>query len=251
MFPESTFTITVPCPRPAGMFPESTFTITVPCPRPVGMFPEATFTITVPCPRPVGMFSGKPPTVDIPHRKRCKRYDVDGDAHHLTFSCFQRIPLFSRDRTCRWMLQALELGRANGEYDLWAYVIMPEHVHVVVWPHPGVRVKHVLTTLKQSVSKRAIVWLRENAPQFLIRLEDVQPNGKRTHRFWQRGGGYDRNLRTVADIHEKIEYVHANPVRRGLADSPGAWRWSSCHAWLSGKDEPIAIDRGSVPSLEE
>jgi putative transposase len=103
--------------------------------------------------------------------------------------------------------------------------------------------------LKQSVAKRALLWIEHHAPQFLPRLEDLQPNGKQSYRFWQRGGGYDRNLRSVADIYEKIEYVHANPVRRGLVESPEAWRWSSCPAWQTGKDEPIAVDRGSLPPL--
>ena len=71
----------------------------------------------------------------------------------------------------------------------------------------------------------------------------------RAYRFWQRGGGYDRNLRTVADIYEKIEYVHNNPVRRGLAASAEEWPWSSCRAWQNGGNVPIAIDRGSLSSL--
>jgi len=190
-------------------------------------------------------------TVNTGHRKRCKRFDVAGDAHHLTFSCLQRLPLLSRDRSCWWVLQALQLGREKGQYDLWAYVIMPQHVHLVLWPHSGVQIQEILTTFKQSVSKRALVWLRANAPGFLRRLEDLQPNGKRSHRFWQRGGGYDRNLRTVADIHEKIQYIHANPLRRGLVQTAEAWRWSSCHAWLSGEDDPIVIDRESLPPLHE
>ena len=184
-------------------------------------------------------------------RKLCKRYDVAGDAHHLTFSCFQRLPLLSRDRSRQWVLRALQLGREKGQYDLWAYVIMPEHVHLVLWPRPDVRIEGILTTLKQSVSKRALLWLNANAPGFLRRLEDLQPNGKRSHRFWQRGGGYDRNLRSVRDIHEKIGYIHENPVRRGLVDTPAAWPWSSCHAWLSGEDDPMAIDRESLPPLQE
>src|SRR3989304_334193 len=94
------------------------------------------------------------------HKKRCRRYDIDGDAHHLTFSCFQHIPLFSRDRSCKWMLEALTLGREQGKYDLWAYVIMPEHVHIVLLPHAGVKISQILATLKQSVAKRAVLWLR-------------------------------------------------------------------------------------------
>ena len=80
-------------------------------------------------------------------------------------------------------------------------------------------------------------------------MADVQPSGKVTHRFWLRGGGYDRNLRSVSDVHEKIQYIHANPVRRGLVVNPEDWLWSSARAWLCNVDEPIGIDRDSVPPL--
>jgi putative transposase len=184
-------------------------------------------------------------------RKTCRRFDVPGDAHCLTFSCFGRLPLFARERSCTWMLRALELGRARQLYDLWAYVVMPEHVHIVLLPHPDVRIQSILTTLKQSVAKRALLWLQREAPDFLPRLEDPQPNGQRCYRFWLRGGGYDRNLRTVADIHQKIDYVHANPVRRELVASPGDWPWSSYRAWQTSEDLPIAIDRFSLPHLNQ
>jgi len=187
--------------------------------------------------------------MELAHRKRCKRIDTPGNAHCLTFSCFQRLPLLSRPRSCQWMLDALELGRNRGQYDLWAYVIMPEHVHLVLLPAPHVKMSSILTTLKQSVSKKALLWLEQNQPAYLARLEDVQPNGRRHHRFWQRGGGYDRNLRTLADVYEKITYIHNNPVRRGLANCTIDWEWSSCRAWDTGVDEPIAIDRESLPAL--
>jgi putative transposase len=197
----------------------------------------------------VGMFGSKIGGMKAVHRKRCKRYDIEGDAHCLTFSCFRRLPLFQKERSCRWLLDALQLGRDQGKFDLWAYVIMPEHVHVVVLPHAGVMISQVLSTLKQSVSKRALNWLHSYARDYLAQLEDLQPNGKRAYRFWQRGGGYDRNLRTLADIHEKIAYIHNNPVRRGLTNIARDWPWSSCQAWETGIDTPIAIDRRSLPSL--
>ena len=150
------------------------------------------------------------------YRKHCKRYDIEGDAHHLTFSCYQRLPLLSKERSCQWVLQALQLGREKGQFHLWAFVIMPEHVHLVLWPLGTTHVSKILTTLKQSVSKARSSG-SDRWAKFLSRLEDTQPNGTRSYRFWQRGGGYDRNLRSVPDIYEKIEYIHANPVRRGLA----------------------------------
>ena len=185
----------------------------------------------------------------IHHRKRCKRYDNENDAHCLTFSCFRRLPLLGRERSRGWMLDSLRLGQKQKKYDLWAYVIMPEHVHVVLLPHPGVKISQILSTLKQPVSKIAILWLKENSPHFLSRIEDVQPNGRRSHRFWQRGGGYDRNLRSLADVYEKIDYIHNNPVRRGLIDKADTWIWSSCRAWETGVEEPLALDRDSLPTL--
>lgn len=183
------------------------------------------------------------------HRKQCKRYDVPGDAHCLTFSCFQRQPLLNRDRTRHWMIEAIDRCREKHPFKLWAYVIMPEHVHMVLLPLEGTRVSALLSAMKQSVAKRALYWLREHAPDYLTQLEDLQPNGKRHYRFWQRGGGYDRNLRSVRDVHEKIRYVHENPVRRGLVNQASRWIWSSARAWSTGEDQPLAIDRESVPSL--
>lgn len=180
------------------------------------------------------------------HRKRCKRYDIDGQAHCLTFSCFRRRPYLSRDRSCQWVVDALQRGREKALYDLWAYVLMPEHVHIVLLPSPGTKISRILTALKASVSKRAILWVRDNAPEFLASMKDVQPNGNSHYRFWQRGGGYDRNLRSLDDIYEKIHYVHANPVKRGLVQTSSEWKWSSYRAWQTGEDVPVAIDRESL-----
>jgi putative transposase len=149
------------------------------------------------------------------------------------------------------MCQALKTGQEDGLYDLWAYVIMPEHVHVVLLPHADVAIARILKALKQSVAKRALFWLKEHAAGFLPQIADVQPNGKTSHRFWQRGGGYDRNLRTVSDIYEKIAYVHNNPVRRGLVSRPEEWPWSSCHAWETGVDSPVPIRRDTLPPMIE
>jgi putative transposase len=184
-----------------------------------------------------------------PYRKKCRRFDIAGDAHFLTFSCFKRLPLLNRDRSREWLLKAIDRARRTAPFDLWAYVVMPEHVHMVLLPGEGATISAILTTIKQSVSKRAISWLHKNVPEFLAQMEDAQANGKRHHRFWQRGGGYDRNLRSTRDIHEKIRYVHENPVRRGLVERPADWRWSSALAWETGNDEPIVIDRRSVPRL--
>ena len=168
----------------------------------------------------------------------------------MTFSCFNSQPFLSKDRPCRWFLDSLQHVRAKRLFDLWGYVIMPEHVHLLIWPHEGVKISSILQSLKLPVAQRAIRWLKEEAPQFLVRLLDAQPNGAIAYRFWQRGGGYDRNLRSVRDTHEKLRYIHDNPVRRKLVARAEDWPWSSARAWATGVDEPLRIDRESFPVLE-
>jgi putative transposase len=177
------------------------------------------------------------------HRKLVRSYNLPGEAHELTFSCFHRLPLLNKERTRKWFLEALDHARRHCNFSLWAYVIMPEHVHVLIWPRePTHEVRLIRTALKVSVQRKALAFLRRNAPQFLDRLRDEQPNGEVHHRFWQRGGGYDRNVRDPDTIHRMIEYIHNNPVRRGLASQPLDWAWSSARFYAGWENPTLPMD---------
>ena len=181
-------------------------------------------------------------------RKICRRFNVPGHAHALTFTCFGNRPFLSRDRTRGWMLEAIAQARGRQRFDLWAYVIMPEHVHLLIHPtEQEYRISRILSSLKQPVSKRAILYVGRNEPGFLGQMTDTQPNGKTWLRFWQRGGGYDRNLWSPRYVWETIEYIHSNPVRRGLCDSETDWPWSSAGVFLGVSDGPVRLDLGSLP----
>ncbi len=123
---------------------------------------------------------------------------------------------------------------------LLAYVIMPEHVHLVVMPrNESPSIVPFLRDLKRSFAQQAIArWKKLDAPVLHSILDD---DGR--HRVWQRGGGYDRNLFGDNELHEKINYIHNNPVTRKLATSPLDWAWSSAR-WYSKRraDSLIPID---------
>ena len=185
-----------------------------------------------------------------PIRKTCKRYNIPGHAHFLTFSCFHRRPFLARDRTRRWMLDAIALARERHRFDLWAWVIMPEHAHLLLLPREAdYDVSAILSTLKQPVAKRAIEFVRREAPQFARWMADRAPDGREVLRFWQRGGGYDHNVWSPQRAWEKIDYCHANPVRRKLVTRPEDWPWSSYldHVGLREVGWPLTIDRASLP----
>ncbi len=182
------------------------------------------------------------------HRKTRRSYDEPGHAHSLTFSCFGRRPFLSKDRARLWLVEAIDRARQKHAFDLWAYVIMPEHVHLLIWPRNAeYSVSQFLTSVKRPVSLNAISHVRKSAPAFLSQMEDRQPNGQVHYRFWQRGGGYDRNLTEPRTIWAEIDYIHANPVRRGLCQSPTEWPWSSAAECQCPGSGLIRLDHLSVP----
>jgi putative transposase len=185
------------------------------------------------------------------HRKTCKRYNDPGHAHVLTFSCFRRQPFLSKDRSRQWFIEAVDRARLKHRFHVWAYVMMPEHVHLLLWPTAAeYDISNILNSIKQSVAKRALPFVRREAPAFLIRMEDHQPNGETHYRFWQRGGGYDRNVFEPKTAIKQIEYIHANPVRRGLCTNPEDWLWSSAADYAGVRVGPLKIDRESLPTSE-
>jgi putative transposase len=184
----------------------------------------------------------------VPHRKSCKRYNTPGDAHALTFSCFRGQAFLSKDRSREWLIEAIERARAKLRFHVWAYVVMPEHAHLLVWPaEPAYDISDILNSIKQSVTKRALLFVRRHALAFLPRMEDRQPNGEVHYRFWQRGGGHDRNVFEPAVVFAKIRYMHNNPVRRGLCAVPEEWPWSGAAEYAGVRVGPLRLDRESLP----
>jgi putative transposase len=182
------------------------------------------------------------------HRKRCQRHKESFHAHYLTFSCFRRQPFFASPTACQWFLHTLDSDRRAAGFDLWAFVIMPEHVHLVISPGEQYSISRILWRIKKPFADRMLARVREEHPAFLSRMSTRRAD-RTVHRFWQPGGGYDHNLWTPSRFHEKIHYVHANPVRRQLVPRPEAWPWSSYRAWTNATAEPLALDLADIPTV--
>lgn len=163
-------------------------------------------------------------------------------AHHarfLTFSCYKRLPLFTSDRIKDAFVQGIRIARDRHEFLLHAWVIMPEHIHLVIRCHKDATVPDVLRTIKTGHAKRVLSrWKKLHAP-ILPKITD----GSGRLRFWQRGGGYDRNIIHSPELPEKIQYIHANPVRRGLVSRPEEWAWSSARWWAGIRDNELECDQ--------
>jgi len=181
-------------------------------------------------------------------RNKVQHFNEPGDAHFLTFSCYRRMALLSKDRTRLWLVDAIREAREKHRFDLWAWVFMPEHVHLLIWPRQaGYKIEGILADVKRPVGQKAIQWLKRNGPTFLRQLT-VRNRNRTHHRFWQAGPGQDRNVYDVATAYQIVEYIHNNPVRRGLVIRPEDCPWSSAGEWAGKEDVLLKIDR-SLPTL--
>ena len=175
-------------------------------------------------------------------RKTIHHFNDPGHAHFLTFSCYRQLPLLSRERTRRWFIRATVDARKRYNFALLAYVIMPEHAHLVIFPLLAVYdIALFLKAIKQSVARKAKHFLRDHNRDWLEKLT-VQRGRRKVFRFWQTGPGYDRNIHCEDELLKKIMYIHNNPVKRGLVSIPEEWKWSSA-SWYSGeRNVELAID---------
>jgi len=120
-----------------------------------------------------------------------------------------------------------------------AWVIMPEHVHLLVRPTGHrVEIQDYLKKLKTRFARQMLDRWRDHDASILGRLQD---QSGRSH-FWQAGGGYDRNIVSEDEFIEKLNYIHANPIKRKLVTSPEQWRWSSARHYLGLSCVGPAID---------
>ena len=146
------------------------------------------------------------------------RYQQTGGFHFLTFSCYRRRPYLSQVGAMERFEDALERMRQRYLFVVSGYVVMPEHVHLLVnEPQRGL-LSRAIQALKLSVSIRS--------PE--------RP-------FWQ-AHYYDRNVASHEEFVEKLRYIHRNPVKRGLAGKPEEWRWSSYRHYQTGMRGTVEIE---------
>ena len=182
------------------------------------------------------------------YTKRCHRYNVAGNAHELTFSCHDNRPFLLAERTCKYLVDSIITSREKYEFDLWAYVFMPSHVHLLICPKRAkYSISDILLSIKQPVSRKAVTYLKKNNPDGLKYLATSQIY--RPYRFWQKGGGYDRNITKVKTIIDSVHYLHNNPVRKELVESAEQWYYSSAADWQGVRQGPIPIDFDSFPAI--
>jgi len=161
-----------------------------------------------------------------------------GDLHFITYSCYRRLPLLGSVRARNIFVQILDEVRDRYGFRLVGYVVIPEHVHLLISEPASGTPSIVMQVLKQRVSRRLRRKKRVSAGQLKLALgggEELRP------RFWQ-GRFFDFNVWSLKKRVEKLEYMRMNPVKRGLVAHPKQWPWSSFSFYSKLKQGLIRID---------
>ncbi len=168
-----------------------------------------------------------------------KRIEGHNHARFLTFSCYRNLDLLGTSAIRDEFVTSLARARETHTFALNAWVVMPNHVHLMLFPdNASSDVAAICRSIKQPFAQRVIKrWSELKAPVLSAITKD---NGVR--QLWQPGGGYDRNIFSETELREKIEYIHANPVRAGLVTSPTQWAWSSARWWAGMEDDALPMN---------
>ena len=151
-----------------------------------------------------------------------KRYQHLGHLHFVTFSCYRR-HAYLRATAARDLFEdALERVRCRYEFDVVGYVVMPEHIHLLVSEPQIDSLAIALQALKLSVARRSELG-----------------------HFWQ-ARYYDFNVYSDDKRLEKLDYMHWNPVKRGLVERMEDWKWSSYRFYRTGEEGRVHVDSGWV-----
>ncbi len=182
------------------------------------------------------------------HRKRVKHYRDPGDCHELTFSTYLRQPLLTNDLWRAMLCQAIDRAALRHRHRTTAFVLMPEHVHLLVYPEADASdIDELLKAIKRPFSYRIKQLLVQSKSRLLEKLTVRQRPGVTTFRFWQEGPGYDRNLIQAKAVLKSIDYLHHNPVRRGLVTRAIDWQWSSARHYIS----PDPVSDSDLPTIHK
>ena len=159
---------------------------------------------------------------------------IPGALHFITGNIYNRIPIFRRESCCLEFFKIASELRTDWPAKVIAYVLMPDHFHLIVNPQDG-NITGFAGALKGKVAMKMI----EITGQ-LFALPKPRSDGA-IHEVWQ-DSFKAIPLWSAWMIWQKINYIHANPVKAGLVKSAREYRWSSFRAFYTDLPSPLPID---------
>jgi putative transposase len=163
-------------------------------------------------------------------------------AHHLHFitcSCYRRLSFLRTARSRDRFLSILEQTRERYRFVVVSYVVMPEHIHLLI-TEPEIGTPSTVMQVVKQRTARALLPRKKRAD---ARQRRLFADATSRTAFWQ-ARFYDFNVWTTKKRVEKLRYMHRNPVKRGLVSVPEEWRWSSYRFYLLDEAGPVRVNEG-------
>jgi putative transposase len=172
--------------------------------------------------------------------KGLRRRYGQGHLHFITCSCYRRLPLFASVRSKNLFVKILGEVRDRYGFSLVGYVVMPEHIHLLISEPAKGTPSTVMQVLKQRVSRRLRRKPRRkmSSPQLSLRFTGCN---HALPQFWQ-ARFYDFNVWSQRKFVEKLQYMHMNPPNRRLVAHPKDWPWSSFSFYAKRDSGLVRID---------
>ena len=168
---------------------------------------------------------------------RLRHYDNHNSGRFVTFCCYRRQNLLTSDFRRQAFVEALDAIRSKYNLKIFGYVIMPNHVHLVIHPLDNTPLGRIIGEIKV---KSAVTIISKEANKLPPSCR-TRKAGRERWAFWQ-ARCYDHNCRTTEALLTRINYCHKNPVGAHLVDDPGEWRWSSYNWYDGAENVPLAMD---------
>jgi REP element-mobilizing transposase RayT len=171
------------------------------------------------------------------------RYRVHDSSlsHFVTATIVEWLPVFTTGATCDILVDSLHFCREHKALKIYAWVVLDNHFHAILAaPDLGT----VLAELKRFTARRILEQLRADGREWLLNQLHYFRAAHKTHsehQVWQEGS-HPQSIRSDEMMLQKLEYLHNNPVKRGLVLAAEHWRYSSAHAWLEGGQPLLRCD---------
>ena len=181
------------------------------------------------------------------------RWKIDYDPSNLYFvttTAIHRVHLFKRDVIRRLIVDVLDMVRILRSLELYAFVVMPNHVHFIVQCTTEYTISDLMREFKPSVANRIVWQYQAEGNQKVLQFlgEAVQRPDKQRYQVWDEG--YDaKDVFSPDFLREKMEYTHNNPIQPHwqLVDRAEDYVWSSARFYLLG--EPALIPLSDATQL--
>ena len=168
-----------------------------------------------------------------------------GYLHFITSSCYERRPFLNTPRRRNLFVKILEEVRKQYNFVLVGYVVMPEHIHLIISEPERGTPSTVMQVLKQRFAREVLAeWRARNLNRPARLWEEEFGEGH----VWQRRF-YDFALWTKDKRVEKLRYIHHNPVKRGLVLEPQQWEWSSYRYYALGEKGRVLISEAQMAPM--